>query len=261
MSAADDKQTILVQSKNGVMYVEINRPEKKNAITQAMYAALADAFEQAESDTAVRVVLLSGCEACFTSGNDLGDFLNNPPADDSHPVFRFLMAMATAQKPIVAAVNGPAVGVGTTLLLHCDLVYADRSAQFQLPFVNLALCPEAASSLLLPQQVGYARAAELLLLGEPFDADKALAYGLINAICTADELMARAQSSALRIAAQPPTAVRLTKRLLKQSNQAAVRERIVEEGKHFLEQLQSPEAKEALQAFFEHRKPDFSRFG
>ena len=158
------------QVADGVAQIGINRPEKKNALTTAMYAGLVEAFERAEADKAVRVALIHGTNECFTAGNDLQDFMNAPPKDDSSPVIRFLKTIHAAKKPIVAAVAGPAVGIGTTLLLHCDLIYADPKARLQLPFVNLGLCPEAGSSFLLPQILGHPRAAELLLFGDPFSA-------------------------------------------------------------------------------------------
>lgn len=253
---------VLSQLKNKVLAITLNRPDKKNALTIAMYSALADALSQAQSDPEVRAVLLSGRE-CFTSGNDISDFLSNPPSDENQenrPVLRFLTTLADFEKPIVAAVNGPAVGIGTTLLLHCDLVYAASDTMFQLPFVNLGLCPEAASSLLLPQLVGYRRAAELLLLGEPFAAQQALDIGLITAICDATELHDLARTKAQTLAAKPAAALRLSKALLKQDQAEAVKTRIMHEAGHFRERLHSPEAKEALQAFMERRSPDFSRF-
>lgn len=253
---------VLNALENNVLAITLNRPEKKNALTIAMYSALADALSQAQSDPEVRAVLLSGRE-CFTSGNDISDFLNNPRTNEdseNQPVLRFLTTLASFEKPIVAAVNGPAVGIGTTLLLHCDLVYAASDTMFQLPFVNLGLCPEAASSLLLPQLVGYRHAAELLLLGEPFAAQQALDIGLLTAICDAAELHDLARTKAQALAAKPAAALRLSKALLKQDQAEAVKTRIMHEAGHFRERLQSPETKEALQAFMERRPPDFSRF-
>jgi len=249
-----------VETRDAVLHVRLDRPEKKNALTLEMYSALAGALEAAQDDPAVRVVLLTGTGDAFTAGNDLGDFLQRPPTDESSPVLRFLNALISAQKPVVAAVNGLAVGVGTTLLLLCDLVYAARSARFQLPFTSLGLVPEAGSSLLLPQRVGLARAAELLLLGEPFDAEQALGMGLVSAVFEDDELASGAEERARRLAAQPPTAVRLTKSLMRRAERAALPDQMKEESALFLERLRSPEAREAMQAFMERRKPDFSRF-
>lgn len=243
-----------------ILRITINRPEKMNALTASMYDALAGAIVCADGDPEVRVILIAGSGGCFTSGNDLHDFAASPPAGEESPVFRFLLAISGAQKPIVAAVLGPAVGVGTTMLLHCDLVCAGESARFELPFVNLGLCPEAASSLLLPQLAGHQRAAELLLLGEPFGAGRAREIGLVNTVFPDGELLQQALAMARRLAQRPPASVRLTKALLKRGGQRAVAETIAEEGRHFLQRLSSPEAQEAFAAFFEKRKPDFSGF-
>ena len=251
---------ILSETKDGVARIEINRPEKKNALTAAMYKAMADAIHAAESDARVRVVLIHGKTDLFTAGNDLQDFLDNQPRDDKRPVFQFLYGISQAQKPIVAAVAGVAVGIGTTMLLHCDLVYAAPNARLQLPFVNLGLVPEAASSLLLPALVGYQRAAELLLLGEPFGAQKAKDIGLVTEVVPEDLLLDTAMAQAKKLAGKPAASLRLTKRLMKQGQQAAVAQQIKLESGHFGERLSSPEAKEAFSAFLEKRKPDFSRF-
>jgi enoyl-CoA hydratase/carnithine racemase len=248
------------QSADGVAQIRIDRPEKKNALTAAMYRGLVDAFKRAESDPSVRVLLLSGSETCFTAGNDLQDFMNVPPRDDSSPTIRFIKQLPATRKPLVAAVAGPAVGIGTTMLLHCDLVYADPNARFQLPFVNLGLCPEAASSFLLPQIVGYPRAAELLLLGDPFSATQALEMGLINGITPAGEVIATATMKARQLAERPAASLLITKALLKRAHARLVEETMNEELAHFGERLTSPEAAEAFRAFFERRKPDFSRF-
>ena len=178
---------ILVHTEAGVTTLTFNRPDKKNSITAAMYSTLADALVDAEADASVRCVVFQGNEAVFSAGNDIGDFLNNPPASGDSPVFRFLRGIATFSKPAIAVVCGPAVGVGTTLLFHCDLVYAGDNAAFSMPFVNLGLCPEAASSLLVPQMLGYHRAAEALLLGEPFMAEAALEVGLVNRVLPPSE--------------------------------------------------------------------------
>ena len=243
-----------------VLRLTLDRPAKKNALTRAMYAGLADALEQAAHDPAVRVVLVQGTGGVFTAGNDLGDFMMDPPADESSPVFRFLRVVSTFEKPLVAAVAGPAVGIGTTLLLHCDLVYCAPDARLQMPFVPLGLAPEAASSLLLPRAVGQMKAAEWLLFGEPFSGDDAFAAGLVTALVAADEVDAHAAARAETLAALPPASVRLTKRLLRQPDASAVQHTIRDEGAHFVQRLQSEEAAEALSAFFEKRKPDFSRF-
>ena len=251
---------ILTETKDGVARIEIDRPDKKNALTAAMYQTMADAIKAAEADSKVRVVLIHGKADLFTAGNDLQDFLDNPPRDDNRPVFQFLYGISQAQKPIVAAVAGAAVGIGTTMLLHCDLVYAAPNARLQLPFVNLGLVPEAASSLLLPALVGYQRAAELLLLGEPFSAQKAQEIGLVTEVIPEDQLFGFALAQAKKLASRPAASVRLTKRLMKQGQAAAVMQQIKIESGHFGERLASPEAKEAFSAFLEKRKPDFGRF-
>jgi enoyl-CoA hydratase/carnithine racemase len=253
---------ILTHIDAGVMTLTINRVDKKNSITAAMYAAMADALEAAKNDGAVRVVVIQGHETIFSAGNDIGDFLKAPPttnnATPDTPVFRFLYGISSFPKPIVAAVCGPAVGIGTTLLLHCDLVYAGDNAAFSMPFVNLGLCPEAGSSLLVPQLMGYPRAAEALLLGEPFTAETALEIGLINRIVPPAEASALAQQQARKLAAKPLSSVIETKRLMKQGLAGQVTERIGLEAQSFGRMLQEPAAKEAFTAFMQKRKPDFA---
>lgn len=250
---------ILQHTEDGVLTLTFNRPDKKNSITTAMYADLAQALRSAASDAAVRVVVFQGHESIFSAGNDIGDFLNNPPAAADAPVFQFLGQLSSFEKPLVAAVCGPAVGIGTTLLLHCDLVYAGDNAAFSLPFVNLGLCPEAASSLLLPQRLGYARAAEALLLGEPFMAEAALEVGLVNRIVPPQEANALAQRQARKLAAKPLTSLIETKRLMKQGDAAAVAKRMMDEAAIFGRMLREPAAREAFSAFMERRHPDFTR--
>lgn len=255
-----DSNHIVTRVEGGIFHLLMNRPDKKHALTHAMYTRMTEAVKEAEADPQVRVIFISGSEGFFTSGNDMKEFLANPPKGQDAPVFHFLNAMLTAQKPIVAAVSGPAVGIGTTMLMHCDLVYADETALFQLPFVNLGLCPEAGSSLLLPLLAGYHKAAELLMLGESFDAATARSINLINGILPAAELQAGALARAQKLAAQPAAAVRLTKQLLKRSWSQVLTELMAHEGEHFVGRLTSPEATEAMSAFMEKRKPDFSRF-
>ena len=250
---------ILTHVEAGVMTITFNRLARKNSITAAMYAALADALAQARDDAAVRVVLVQGDEAIFSAGNDIADFLEAPPAAEDAPVFRFLRGIATFPKPLVAAVCGPAVGIGTTLLFHCDLVYAGDNAAFSMPFVNLGICPEAASSLLAPQMFGYHRAAEALLLGEAFYAEAALEVGLVNRVLPPTEVNGYAQGVARKLAAKPLSSLMVTKRLLKQGQESAVLERMAEEGATFGRMLREPAAREAFSAFMEKRAPDFSR--
>ncbi len=252
---------VKVELRDGILDIVLNRPDKKNALTADMYRALVAAFHLGNAEAAARVILIRGQESAFTAGNDLGDFLNNPPQDMDAPVMQLLRLLPGIAKPLVAAVGGPAVGIGTTLLLHCDYVVAADNARFQLPFVNLGLCAEGASSFLLPLLVGQRRAAELLLLGEPFGAAQALDMGLANKVGAPNELVAAAEEVAAKLAAKPAAAVRATKQLMKGHWADAVRNAVDAEARQFMERLSSPEAKEAFQAFLEKRQPDFSRCG
>ena len=249
---------------NGVATIEIARPEKKNAITVAMYQAMADALDAAQADAAVRAVLLTGQPGIFTSGNDIEDFMARPPGQGSDaaesPVFRFMRALTSIDKPVVAAVTGAAIGIGTTMLLHCDFVYVSDEARLAMPFVGLGLVPEFASSLVVPQLLGRVRAAEKLLLGDPFTAAEAVEYGIANAVLPAAEVAAHARRVAERFNALPPGAVAETKRLLRRGHEASLLETIRTEGEIFARRLRSPEAQEAFSAFFQKRRPDFSRF-
>ncbi len=253
---------ILTHTEAGVLTLTFNRLYKKNAITAAMYTALAVALEAAVSDDAVRVAVIQGAEQAFTAGNDLADFLNNPPntapGGEPAPVVRFLNILRDFPKPLLAAVAGPAVGIGTTLLLHCDLVYAGDNAAFSLPFVNLGLCPEAGASLLLTQLVGYPRAAEKLMLGEAFYAEEALEMGLINRIVPPSEVNAYTQAQAAKLAAKPVASLRATKALMKMAN-THLQPVMQAELQHFGELLRGPAAKEAISAVMEKRRPDFSK--
>jgi enoyl-CoA hydratase/carnithine racemase len=251
---------ILTEIQDRVLSIQINRPQKKNALTVAMYAAMADALEAAESNPDVRVVLIHGNDEMFTAGNDIVDFDNGPQREGNPPVFRFLSAISNAAKPLVAAVNGPAVGIGTTMLLHCDLVYAGENSRFVLPFVNLGLCPEAASSYLLPRLVGHQRAAELLLLGEPFNAALAHEIGIVTEVLPDTKVIAHARAQAQKLAAKPPSSLRATKQLMKVEQGPLVKQAMQAERDRFSALLFAPEAKEAFKAFFEKRKPDFSKF-
>ncbi len=260
MTSSDRNDHVRITRREGILHIQINRPEKKNALTRAMYQAMADAILGADREDAIRVVLLTGTTDCFTSGNDLADFISAHNSKDKQRDNPFIPVISRTEKPVVAAVNGSAVGIGTTMLLHCDLVYAGTKARFQLPFVNLGLCPELASSLLLPRLIGHQKAAELLLLGEPFDAQTAREFGLVNAVVPEGELLETALRKARQLAAQPSAPVRLTKALMKRPMEAAVAKAIDEELAIFIELLKSPAAEEAFQAFVERRKPDFSHF-
>jgi len=253
-------QHVVTEVLDRVGRIELARPEKKNAITGEMYLAMVDALDRMDADPGARAVLLHGAPECFCAGNDLNDFLAHGPLDEDFPALKFLRRIATVRKPIVAAVTGAAVGIGTTMLLHCDLVYAATGTRFHLPFAALGLVPEGASSLLLPMIAGHQRAAELLLLAQPFDAVKAVAAGIVNAIVPEADLLKVARTAALQLAALPPAAVRLTKELMKRPHAQAVAAQMSEEARLFGERVTSPEATEAMTAFFEKRKPDFSRF-
>ncbi|MDB5822611.1 MAG: enoyl-CoA hydratase [Herminiimonas sp.] len=245
---------------NGICTIQFDRPEKKNAITQGMYQAMADALKDAGADATVRVIVISGRPEIFTAGNDLEDFLKNPPQGADNPVAQFMQNLSKAEKPVIAAVSGAAIGIGTTLLLHCDLVYAADNAKFSLPFTQLGLCPEFGSSLLLQRVAGYQKAAEKLLFGEAFSAQEAANMGLVNHIVAADQLDAFIAGRAAKLAALPAASLRATKRLMKANLGPALGAAMTEELKHFKEMLGAPEAKEAITAFFEKRKPDFSKF-
>ena len=249
---------------NGVATIEIARPEKKNALTVAMYQAMADALAAAQADPAVRAVLITGQPGIFTSGNDIEDFMSRPPEVGSHsmnsPVFKFMHALAGCEKPVVAAVTGAAIGIGTTMLLHCDLVYVSDEARLAMPFVSLGLVPEFASSLIVPRLLGHVKAAEKLLLGDPFTPEDAVDMRIANAVLPAGEVVNHARRMAERFNALPPGAVRETKKLLRKASAAEVLQTIATEAEIFAQRLRSPEAMEAFQAFFQKRRPDFSKF-
>ncbi len=253
---------VIAETSDGVLTLTLNRPEKKNALTRAMYQALGEAIDGAEFDKDVRCVLIQAEGDMFTAGNDLADFAavnaGEAPANEArrggNPL---LAALARARTPLVAAVNGRAVGVGVTMLLHCDLVYLTEDAVLTTPFVNLALVPEAASSLTLPARIGHARAFSMFVLGEAVDAEKALAWGIANEVLPRSELRPRARAAAMAVAARPSAAVTITKALMR--DPVALAERMDKEGLHFSDQLKSPEAKEAFAAFAEKRAPDFAK--
>lgn len=246
---------------NGVATIEMARPQKKNALTAEMYAELASALKAADADAAVRAVLIVGQPGVFTSGNDIDDFMNRPPSTTDAPVFDFMRALVGCGKPVVAAVTGAAIGIGTTMLLHCDLVYVSDEARLAMPFASLGLVPEFASSLIVPALVGHTKAAEKLLLGDPFTAEDAVEMRMANAVLPAGEVVRHARRMAERFNSLPPGAVRESKRLMRRATQAAVLEAIEAEAEVFRQRLSSPEATEAFSAFFQKRKPDFSAFG
>jgi enoyl-CoA hydratase/carnithine racemase len=248
---------ILTERSGAVLTIRMSRPEKKNALTPGMYTAMAEALAAAAADDAIRVVLLCGAGGAFTSGNDLRDFVAAPPASADSPVMSFLAGISGFPKPVVAAVEGVAVGIGTTMLLHCDLVVADPSARFALPFINLGLVPEAGSSLILPRQLGHLRAAELLMLGEMFDAPTAARYGIINKVSAPASVETEAMAWAVALAGKAPTALRATKALLK-GEAPGIAARMHEEMGVFGALLRGPEFREAATAFLEKRPPNFS---
>ena len=253
---------VRVERHDAWLSITLQRPDRRNAITVAMYAALADAVEQAAKDDSVRVISFHGEGLDFTAGNDLADFLQARPADlDDIAVWRFLRALALCETLILAAVHGNCVGIGTTMLLHCDLVIADESARFSMPFVDLGLVPEAASSLLLPRTAGRRVAARYLLLGEPFGPEEAEAIGLVSHRAAVGELDAELRRLVETLMAKPPQALRETQRLLRHGERDEIMDRMNLEGSLFAERLASAEVKEAISAFFEKRKPDFSPFG
>jgi enoyl-CoA hydratase/carnithine racemase len=250
---------VITERSGAVQLIELNRPDKSNAVTFAMYDDLTAAISHAEQDSAIRVMLIHGRGDSFTAGNDLGDFLRNPPTSADLPPVRFLHALSQATKPIVAAVQGYAVGVGTTMLFHCDLVYAAPDARFMLPFVNLGLVPEGASSYLLPRVAGYQRAAEAIMLGAPLDAATMHQFGLVTGIVPKETLLANATAAAQSLSEKPAEGLRATKRLMKQATAQAIAAAIDAEAQEFVVRLQSPEAKEALTAFLEKRPPQHNR--
>jgi enoyl-CoA hydratase/carnithine racemase len=251
--------SINTSTAEGVATIEIARPEKKNALTLAMYQAMTAAIETARSDAAVRALLITGQSGVFTSGNDLADFMARPPAGEDSPVFQFMRALSNCEKPVVAAVCGAAVGIGATLLLHCDLVYVAEDARLAMPFVSLGLVPEFASSLLLPRLMGRVRAAEKLLLGEPFTGLEAVALGIANRALPASEVQNHARQVAQRFQMLPAGAVRDSKRLLNAGLGDRIEATIRAEAAVFAQRLRSAEAKEAFAAFFEKRRPDFGK--
>jgi enoyl-CoA hydratase/carnithine racemase len=270
MPTSEPSENLQVHHDQGVCTIVFDRPSKKNAFTQAMYVGFVAALERASRDPATRVVLLHGAGGVFTAGNDLKDFASNPPLgkaterDESglphHPLLRLLHVLPRFDKPLVAAVEGVAVGIGVTMLLHCDLIYAGEDARFSLPFVNLGLSPEAGSSLLLPRMMGHPRAAELIMLAEPFSAATALEYGLINQVLADDAVLDRARSIAHTLARKPAAALRASKQLMRAPLAETIEKVIDREVEVFSDRLVSAEAREAFEAFLSKREPNFSKF-
>ncbi len=241
-----------------VLKIRLSRPEKKNALTSEMYAAMARAVTEAEEDIGVRAIVFLGSQGCFTAGNDLTDFQQNPPRDKAAPVYQFILALVRSTVPMIVAVDGLAIGIGTTLLLHCDMSFASPGARFQMPFVNLGLLPEAGSTFLLPRLMGHTRASELILTCRPFTGTEALELGLITEVCEAADLEQVAVAAAEKTAEKPPRSVRRAKALLRH-DRFDIERQIHAEILEFSECLDSPESEEALSAFLEKRKPDFSK--
>jgi enoyl-CoA hydratase/carnithine racemase len=241
---------IQFERERGLLTLRLNRPDKKNALTRAMYSHLAQALKQADTDPEINAVLITGSAECFTAGNDIADFIQQPPSNLDSPVFQFMLTLLECRKPVIAAVAGAAVGIGATMLLHCDLVYISRDARLRMPFVNLGLCPEFGSSLILPRLLGQAKAAELLLLGEGFSGEQAAQWGIATeALGSGEEALAKAREMALRFESLPPEAVRISKQLMKAPDREQLRKAIEEESAQFTQRLRSPEAIAALTGF------------
>ncbi|WP_029921934.1 enoyl-CoA hydratase [Nevskia soli] len=251
---------IKTEIKERILTIRFNRADKKNAITQDMYLSLIETLTNAATDGEVRVVLLAGAPDAFSAGNDMQDFLSKPPKDDRAPVGNFMRTLAGFPKPVIAAVNGIAIGIGVTVLLHCDLVYLGQNARLQLPFVNIGLCPEFASSYLLPRMIGNVRASELILTGAPFTAEQAMQMGLVNAVLPEAEVEAHASSMAEKLALQPPNAIRVAKKLMRGWTESTFEEALKVEFEKMVPMLNLPEAQEAINAFMQKRKSDFSSF-
>lgn len=250
---------VVVERADRVQILRLSRPEKKNALTRAMYTTLCDAIESGDADAAISAHVITGSGGLFTAGNDIGDFLaaGSGAGSKNTEVLRFIRLLPVIRKPIIAAVDGIAIGIGTTLLFHCDLVYATPAATFATPFLDLGLVPEAGSSLLMPRLMGYQRAFEMLALGDPFSAERAREAGFVNAVVPVDALESTAVKSALRLAAKPPEALALARQMLR-GTASDISQRVDEEAAAFLQRLSSPEAREAFQAFIEKRPPRFS---
>lgn len=249
--------TIKFHLADGIATLTFDRPDKKNAITRAMYQSLADGLITAANDKAVRAIVITGADGIFTAGNDVEEFLKHPPQPGDSHVTQFMTVLHETEKPVIAAVSGMAIGIGTTLLMHCDLVYAADNTRFAMPFTQLGLCPEFASSYLFPRLAGYQRAAEKLLLGEAFSAEEAMQMGLVSKVMPAESLQTFVAAQALKLAMLPPESLRITKQLMKKDLASDVSAVIQNELQHFTRLLQGPDAKEAFSAFLEKRKPVF----
>src|SRR3981081_1560773 len=250
---------IITERSEGILRVELNRPKKRNAMTSSMYVTLADVFNDAAKDERTRVVLWHGAGDSFCAGNDLEDFLKNPPGPGDSPQARLMNALLDLDKPLIAAVQGAAIGGGTTMLTHCDFIYAAENAKFQMPFINLAVVPEFGSSCSVPARIGHVRAAELILLGAPFDARRAAELGLITQVVSDKDVLAKATETARKTAGKPAAALQASKRLMKQPFREQIKAAMKAENEEFSGQVRSEDAKEALTAFLEKRKPDFTR--
>jgi enoyl-CoA hydratase/carnithine racemase len=250
---------IVTEHAAGILRVQLNRPTKRNAMTSAMYLSLASIFNDAANDENTRVVLWYGAGDSFCAGNDIEDFLKNPPGPGQSPQARLMEALVNFDKPLVAAVHGAAIGGGTTMLTHCDFIYAGESTKFQMPFINLAVVPEFGSSCSVPARIGHVRAAELILLGGPFDARRAAELGLVTQALPDKDVMARATETAGKLAAKPAAALQASKRLMKQPFREQIKAAMKAENEEFSAQVRSEDAKEAFTAFLEKRKPDFTR--
>ena len=261
VSAKEEHAPEIVTDRSGsVLRIQLNRPAKRNAMTFNMYATIAELLNQAVEDEGIRVVILYGAGESFTAGNDLEDFLRNPPTDVANsPQGRFIAALNNFDKPLIAAVHGAAVGSGTTVLLHCDFVYAAENTTFRMPFIDLALVPELGTSYSLPAQIGYIAAAELVMLGMPFDARRAAELGLVTRVVSDHGLMATAMETAQALSQKPADALRACKRLLKRGAREQTETAVRIEDEDYRTRLRSADAKEAMTAFFERRRPDFTK--
>jgi enoyl-CoA hydratase/carnithine racemase len=252
-------EEIITEHSGSILRVQLNRPAKRNAMTSAMYLSLASIFNEVATDEDTRVVLWHGAGDSFCAGNDIDDFLKNPPGPGESPQARLMEALVNFDKPIVAAVHGATIGGGTTMLTHCDFIYAGESTKFQMPFINLAVVPEFGSSCSVPLRIGHVRAAELLLLGASFDARRAADLGLVTEVAPDKDVLARATETARKLAAKPAAALQASKRLMKQPFREQIKTAMKAENEEFSAQVRSEDAKEAFTAFLEKRKPDFGR--